>query len=111
MAVLFVLIMIVLVAFLVDHYSRLVSMGWAPAPDAMFKGRSIVDPIGAALGELGRVEAPFGWIASVFGIVGKASELLYKPIGAAFDVIGKASELAFKPIGAVLSLIAGARSK
>ena len=111
MAVLFVLIMIVLAAFLYDHYSRLVKMGWAPSTEEVLGGRSMVDPVGAALGELGRVEAPFGLVASAFGMIGKASEMLYAPIGAGLNAVGKLFELAFAPIGMVLSLVAGARSK
>ena len=45
----------------------------------------------------------------LFGMIGKASEMLYAPVGAALSGLGKALELVFAPIGAVLGMIAGAK--
>ncbi len=106
-SVFFILILIVLAAFIGDHYSRLQKMGWAPAPEDYKKGRSLMDPVGSALGELGRAEAPYRVVAMLFDVIGKGFELVFKPIGAAFDAIGKALELVFKPIGAALSAMTG----
>ena len=107
MTVLFFLIMIVLAAIIGDHYSRLQKMGWMPKADEDKRGRSLIDPVGSALGELGRADAPFKLIASVFDAIGKVSEFVYAPIGAALGAIGKAFELVFKPIGAALGAITG----
>ncbi len=105
--ILFVLILVVLVAFLLDHYSRLKKMGWAP--ELMREGRSALDPVGSALGELGRADMPYNAVAAVFGAIGKASEMLYAPIGAGLSGLGKALEMVFAPIGAVLGMVAGAK--
>ena len=107
--VFFVLILIVLAALLGDHYSRLQKMGWAPLPEDYKKGRSLMDPVGSALGEVGRADAPYKLAAMIFGPIGKVTELVYAPIGMAFNAVGKAMELILKPIGMVLSLVAGAR--
>ena len=104
--VLFVLILIALAALMADHYSRLKKYGWMPDH---FKNRSALDPVGSALGELGRADLPHKAFAAVFGAIGKASEMLYAPIGAALSGIGKALEMLFAPIGAVLGMIAGAK--
>ena len=107
--VLFVLILIVLAALIGDHYSRLQKMGWAPSPEDYKKGRSLMDPIGSARGEVGRADAPYKLAAMIFGPIGKVAELALAPIGMVFNAIGKAMELGLKPIGMVLSLVAGAR--
>ena len=108
-SVFFVLILIVLAALMGDHYSRLQKMGWAPAPPEHRRGRSVMDPVGSAFGELGRADAPYKLAAMIFGPIGKVTELVYAPIGVAFNAAGKALELVLKPIGMVLSLVAGAR--
>ncbi|MBC7844769.1 MAG: hypothetical protein H7099_20870 [Gemmatimonadaceae bacterium] len=108
-SVFFVLILIVLAALIGDHYSRLQKMGWAPSPDDYKKGRSLMDPVGSAFGEIGRADAPYKLAAMIFGPIGKVTELVYAPIGMAFNAVGKALELVLKPIGMVLSLVAGAR--
>ena len=104
--ILFVLILIVLAALMADHYSRLRKVGWMPEGRP---SRSIIDPVGSALGELGRADGVYRLTASLFGAIGGFSELLYAPIGAAFGVIGKGLELVFAPIGAVLGMISGAK--
>ncbi len=86
--ILFVLILIVLAALMADHYTRLKKVGWMPDGRPQ---RSAMDPIGSALGELGRADGP------------------YRLIAGALDVIGKGLELVFAPIGAVLSMISGAK--
>ena len=108
MAVLFILFLIVLAAFLGDHFSRLQRMGWAPETDEYKQGRSLADPIGSALGEIGRADAPYKIAAAVLGPIGTVTGMVYAPIGAGLNAIGKASELLYKPIGMVLSLIGGA---
>lgn len=107
--VFFVLILIVLAALIGDHYSRLQKMGWAPQPDEHKRGRSLMDPVGSAFGEIGRADAPYKLAAMIFGPIGKVAELALAPIGMAFNAVGKAMELVLKPIGMVLSLVAGAR--
>ncbi|MES3033416.1 MAG: hypothetical protein V4813_05400 [Gemmatimonadota bacterium] len=104
--VLFVLILIVMAALIADHYSRLKKVGWMPEgrPD-----RSAMDPIGSALGELGRADGVYRLAAAIFGPIGKFSELLYAPIAAGFGAFGKALEMVFAPIGAVLGMVAGAK--
>jgi hypothetical protein len=108
MTVLFFLIMIVLAAILGDHYSRLQKMGWAPEVEEYKQGRSLMDPIGGALGEVGRADLPYKVVAAGIGAVGTATGLVYAPIGMGLNAIGKATELVYKPIGMVLSLVAGA---
>ena len=108
MAVLFVLFLIVLAAWLVDHYGRLQKMGWAPQAEEYKQGRSLADPIGSALGEIGRAEAPYKVAAMVFGPIGTVSGLVYAPIGAGLNALAKGTELIYKPIGMVLSLVGGA---
>ncbi|HYW51365.1 MAG TPA: hypothetical protein VE861_12210 [Gemmatimonadaceae bacterium] len=110
MGVLFVLILVALGALVLDHYSRLTKMGWVPNVKEMVGGRSALDPVGAALGELGRAELPFRMVAAPLDAVGKGSELAFKPIAAGLSVVAKGSELLFKPIGMVLGLAAGAKS-
>jgi hypothetical protein len=105
--ILFAFIMIALAAIMLDHYSRLKKYGWAPQ-DA-HPGRSALDPVGSALGELGRADMPHKAFAAVFGGIGKASEMLYAPIGAGLSGVGKALEMVFAPIGAVLGMIGGAK--
>jgi len=104
--ILFVLILIALLAVMADHYSRLKNIGWMPE---VFRNRSALDPVGSALGELGRADMPYKAVAALVGAIGKVSELLYAPIGAALSGLGKALELVFAPIGAVLGMIAGAK--
>jgi len=104
--ILFVLILIALAAVMADHYSQLRKQGWMPDH---FKNRSALDPVGSALGELGRADLPYKAFTAVFGAIGKASELLYAPIGAALSAVGKGLELVFAPIGAVLGMIGGAK--
>lgn len=104
--VLFVLILIVLAALMVDHYSRLKKVGWMPEGRA---DRSALDPVGSALGELGRADGVYRLAAAILGPVGKISEMIYSPIAAGFGAFGKALELVFAPIGAVLGMVAGAR--
>jgi hypothetical protein len=87
MAILFVLFLIVLAALMADHYSRLEKMGWAPPIEDYKQNRSLLDPVGGALGELGRADGPFRAIAAVLGPVAKATELIYAPIGAALSAI------------------------
>ena len=108
MTILFFLIMIVLAAILGDHYSRLQKMGWAPEVEEYEKGRSLMDPIGGALGELGRADGPYNVVAAGLGAIGKVTGLVYAPIGMGLNAIGKATELVYKPIGMVLSLVGGA---
>ena len=108
MTILFYLIMIVLAAIIGDHYSRLKQMGWAPQTEDYKKGRSLIDPIGSALGEIGRADAPYKLAAAAFGPIGTVTGLIYAPIGAGLNAVGKATELVYKPIGTVLSLIGGA---
>lgn len=108
MAVLFILFLIVLAAMLGDHFSRLQKMGWAPQADKYKQGRSLADPIGSALGEIGRADAPYRLVAAIFGPIGTVTGMAYAPIGAGLNAIGKASELLYKPIGMLLSLVAGA---
>ena len=107
MTVLFFLILIVLAAILGDHYSRLKKMGWAPEVEPYRQGRSILDPIGGALGELGRADGPFKLIAGLFDMIAKVTEMVYAPIAALLGGIGKGMELILKPIGAVLSAMTG----
>jgi hypothetical protein len=107
MTVFFFLILIVLGAILGDHYSRLQKMGWAPQPEEYKRGRSLADPIGSALGELGRADMPFKLVASLFDVIGTVTGMVYAPIGAALSGIGKGLELVFKPIGAVLGAMTG----
>jgi hypothetical protein len=104
--ILFVFVLIALAALMGDYYSRLKKQGWMPD---VFRNRSALDPVGSALGELGRAEMPYSALAAVFGMIGKASEMLYAPVGAALSGLGKALELVFAPIGAVLGMIAGAK--
>ena len=104
--VLFVLILIVLAALMADHYSRLKKVGWMPKGRA---DRSLMDPVGSALGELGRADGVYRLAAAILGPIGKMSEVIYGPIAAAFGAFGKALELVFAPIGTVLSVVAGAR--
>ena len=104
-----VLILIVLAAIVPDHYSRLTRMGWVPHVKQIRRGHSPLDPVGAALGEPGRAEAPFRIFASLFDGAGKGSELLFKPIAAALRAVAGSSQLVFTPIAAVLGLVAGAR--
>ena len=108
MTILFFLIMIVLAAMIGDYYSRLQKMGWAPEVEEYKKGRSLVDPIGGVLGELGRAEAPYKLVASALGAIGTVTGMAYAPIGMGLNAIGKATELVYKPIGMVLSLVSGA---
>jgi hypothetical protein len=104
--ILFAFVMIALVALMLDHHSRLKKFGWAPQ-DA-HEGRSALDPVGSALGELGRADMPHKALAAVFGGSGKGSEMLDTPIGAGLSGVGKALEMVFAPIGAVLGMIGGA---
>ncbi|MDZ7632354.1 MAG: hypothetical protein U5K74_13655 [Gemmatimonadaceae bacterium] len=107
MTVLFYLILIVLAALIGDHYSRLQKMGWAPQVEEYKRGRSLMDPIGSAFGELGRADAPFRLIAAAFDAIATVTGMVYAPIGAGLSAIGKVLELVFKPIGAVLGAITG----
>ncbi len=109
MMIVYVLVLVGLLALLADHYSRLQKLGWAPPVEDYKRGRSLVDPIGSALGEVGRADGAYRAIAAALGAVGKGSELLYAPIGAALGGIGKGLELIFKPIGMVLGLVGGAK--
>jgi hypothetical protein len=104
-----ILILIVLAAILGDHYSRLKKIGWAPQTDEYKQGRSLVDPIGSALGEIGRADAPYKLAAMIFGPIGKVTELAYAPVGMGLNAIGKVTEVVYKPIGMVLGMIGGAR--
>jgi len=104
--VLLILILIALAAVMADQYSQLRKQGWL---SGHFHNRSVLDPVGSALGELGRADMPYKAFTAVFGAIGKASELLYAPIGAALSGVGKGLELVFKPIGAVLGMIGGAK--
>lgn len=105
--VLFVLIMIVLAALMADHYSRLAKMGWAPPVDDYRQGRSLMDPVGGALGEIGRADGLTKIIGAAFDALGTVTGLVYAPIGAGLGAIGKGLELAFKPIGAALGAMTG----
>ena len=107
LTVLFFLIMIVLAAIIGDHYARLQKMGWMPQADDDKQGRSLLDPVGSLFGELGRADAPFKLIASLFDLLGKFSEFVYAPIGIVFSAIGKGLELVLKPLGAGLGAITG----
>jgi len=107
---LFVVILVVLLAMLGDYYSRLKKMGWAPEAPEYMRGRSLLDPVGAALGEVGRADLPYRAVAAVFDVIGKFSEMLFSPIGAVLNAIGKASEMIIKPITMVLGLVSGAKS-
>lgn len=106
----FVLVLIALVAIINDHYTRLTRMNWMPQPEMWRRAASPLDPVGAALGELGRADMPYNAVAAVLGGVAKVSEMAFAPIGAALSGIGKGLELLFKPIGAALSLVGGAKS-
>ena len=106
----FVLVLIALVAIINDHYSRLTKMNWMPQPDMWRRAGSPLDPVGDALGELGRAEMPYNGVAAVLGVIGKVSEMAFAPIGAVLNAIGKGLELVFKPIGAALSLVGGAKN-
>lgn len=108
MEIFFVLILIVLAAIVLDHYSRLTEMGWVPDVKQITRGHSPLDPAGAALGRLGRAKAPFRVFASLFDIA-KGSERLFKPIAAGLRAVAKGSELVFTPIVAMLGLVAGAK--
>ena len=99
--------MVVLAAIIGDHHSRLQKMGLAEKVDDDERGRSLLDPVGSALGELGRADKPFKLIASLLDVIGKFGEFLYAPIGTAPSAIGKAFQLVFKPIGAALGAITG----
>ena len=105
--VLFLMIMIVLAAIIGDHYARLQKFGWAPPVDDHKQGRSLLDPAGSLLGELGRADMPYKLVAGLFDLIGKFSEFVYAPIGAALGAVGKAFELVFKPIGAALGAMTG----
>ena len=109
MTILFFLIMIVLAAILGDHYSRLQKMGWAPEVEEYKKGRSLMDPVGGALGEIGRADGPYKVVAACLSAIGTVTGLVYAPIGTGLNAIGKATELVYKPIGMVLSVVGGAR--
>ena len=108
MTILFFLIMIVLAAMLGDYYSRLKKMGWAPEVEDYKQNRSLLDPIGGVLGELGRADGPYKLVASALGAIGTVTGMAYAPIGAGLSALGKATELVYKPIGMVLSLVGGA---
>jgi hypothetical protein len=86
-AVFFVLFLVILGAWLADHYSRLQNMGWAPPVEDYKKGRSLLDPVGSALGEIGRADGVFNLIAAVLGPVAKATEMIYAAIGAVLSAI------------------------
>lgn len=83
------LFLIALAALMADHYSRLTKMGWAPEIEEWKRGRSLLDPAGSMLGELGRADGP------------------YKVIAAGLSAIEKVLAMVFNPIGAVLGLAAG----
>jgi hypothetical protein len=106
----FVLVLIALGAIINDHYSRLTKMNWMPQPEMWRRAGSPLDPIGDALGELGRADMPYNAIAAVLGGIGKVSEMVFAPIGAVLSGVGKGLELVFKPIGAALSLVGGAKN-
>ncbi len=105
--VLFLLIMIVLVAIIGDHYARLQKFGWAPQVEDNKKGRSLLDPAGSLLGELGRADMPYKLAAGLFDLIGKFSEFVFAPVGAALGAVGKGFELVLQPIGAALGAITG----
>lgn len=106
----FVLILIALGAIINDHYTRLTKMNWVPQLDMWRRAGSPLDPVGDALGELGRADMPYNAIAAVLGGLGKGLELAFVPIGAVLSGVGKGLELVFKPIGAALSLVGGAKN-
>ena len=107
MTVLFFMIMIALLAILGDHYARLQKMNWAPGGEDYKAGRSLLDPVGSLLGELGRADMPYSIAASVLGLIGKFSEFIWAPIGTVFGLIGTFSEMVYKPIGFALGAITG----
>ena len=109
MTVVYVLVLVALLALLNDHYSRLQKLGWAPPVEDYKRGRSALDPIGSALGEVGRADGAYRLVAATLGAIGKATEMVYAPIGAALNAVGKGTELIFKPIGMVLGLVGGAK--
>ena len=86
-AVFFVLFLVILAAWIADHYSRLQNMGWAPPIEDYKKGRSLMDPVGSALGEIGRADGVFKLIAAVLGPVAKGTEMIYAPIGAVLSAM------------------------
>jgi hypothetical protein len=83
--VLFVMTMIALAAILGDHYSRLSKMGWAPPVEDYRRGRSLIDPIGGLLGELGRADGVYKLIAAPLDLLTRSDlpySLIAAPLGA-----------------------------
>jgi hypothetical protein len=102
-----VFVAFVLLALGWDHYSRLQKIGWAPPVEDYKQGRSLADPIGGALGEIGRADGAHNVIGWCLDMIGTATGFAYAPIGAGLNAIGKAFELVFKPIGAALGAATG----
>lgn len=108
---LLILALIAMLAYLSDHFGRLQRMGVVATPPEHRRARSVLDPAGSALGELGRADAPHRVIASVLGTVAKFSEMAFAPIGMVLNAISKASEMLFNPIGMVLGVVGGAKRR
>ncbi|MCC7051796.1 MAG: hypothetical protein IT355_00925 [Gemmatimonadaceae bacterium] len=85
-AILICLFLIVLAALLADHYGRLTKMGWAPEVEEWKRGRSQLDPLGSALGELGRADGPYKLIAALLIGIEKGLAMVFNPIGAALGL-------------------------
>jgi hypothetical protein len=102
-----VFILIALAAIMADHYSRLKGFGWMPEGPEWMRGRSALDPVGGALGELGRAELPFKMVSAPVDALGKVTELVWAPIGAGLSMVAKGTELVFKGIGAALGAVTG----
>ncbi len=105
--VFYVFVLIGLGAIIVDHYSRLTKMGWMPESPEGLRGRSALDPVGGALGELGRADGLHKVIAAGLGPIAKATEMAFAPIGAGLGMVAKGTELVFNGIGAALGAMTG----
>jgi hypothetical protein len=86
MAILFCLFLIVLAALMAEHYGRLTKMGWAPEVEDWKRGRSMLDPLGSMLGELGRADGPYKLIAELLAGIERGLALVFNPIGAALGL-------------------------
>ena len=80
--------LIALAALGADHYSRLTKMGWAPEVEDWKRGRSMLDPVGSMLGELGRADGPYKLIASGLSGIEMVLNMVFTPIGAGLGILG-----------------------
>ncbi len=108
---LLILALIAMLAYINDHFGRLKAMGVVEEAPEYRRDRSALDPAGAVLGELGRVDAPHRVIGSVLGAIARFSEMAFAPIGMVLNAISKASEILFNPIGMVLGVVGGAKRR